>query len=365
MTKKKEITALKVPWRYKKRKLLYYGCDQIRAMIEPGDFNLFNLSNNSNQVWFKFLNYDLSISFIPWATKEYEYYYIINYEGINIAFITLMNSQGNSYLEITGQGLTIFWIYIFYHIMKYFWFEFIKFKRLDFCFDLEIDINYFYKKILPDKYKIFDENEKCELKRIHSSKKNWIETIYLNDRSKKKNTYIVNRIYNKKLDSVIKWKEFLYKWIYDNCENVMRLETELREDIACFWAYESLKDSDLIFYRLVKSFYKLNTQFFKFLKIDDFREIEKKIKLKNKWSIQRIKNWEDLKPSTAYQAKVKKIITEKKHQDKYWHEFLFDHQRDYWVNNFNNCCKKLLANWYTKEKLFEIIENNNGLIEPK
>lgn len=153
---------------------------------------------------------------------------------------------------------------------------------------------------------------------------------------------MVNRIYNKKLDSVIKGKEFLYKSLYDNCENVTRFETELREDIACFWDFESLKDSDLVFYRLVKSFYKLNVQFFKFLKIDDFREIEKKMKLKNKWSIERIKNGEDLKPSTAYQNKVKKIITEKKHEEKYGHSFLFEHQKEYWENNFYNSCKKLL-----------------------
>lgn len=363
MTKKKEITALKTPWRYKKRKLLYYGCDQIRALIEPWDFNLFSLSNNSNQVWFKFLNYELSLSMVPDVTTSYKHYYIISYEWINIAFITLFNEYNNSYIEITGQWLTIFWIYIFYHIMKFFWFKFIKFKRLDFCFDLEIDISYFYQKILPEKYKVFDkENEKCELKRIFSSRKNWIETIYLNDRSKKKNTYMVNRIYNKKLDSVIKGKEFLYKSLYDNCENVTRFETELREDIACFWDFESLKDSDLVFYRLVKSFYKLNVQFFKFLKIDDFREIEKKMKLKNKWSIERIKNGEDLKPSTAYQNKVKKIITEKKHEEKYGHSFLFEHQKEYWENNFYNSCKKLLWNWVKKENLIEII---NGLTEPK
>lgn len=362
MTKKKDVWILKTPWRYKKRKLLYYWCDQIRAQIDCWDFNLFNLSANSNQIFFKFLNYDLSISYVPNTTEAYKFYYIISYEWINIWFLTLINEYWNSYIEITWQGLTIFWIHVFYHLMKYFWLKFIKFKRLDFCFDLDLDINYFYKKILPEKYKIYDDtSEKYELKRIIWSKKNGIETIYLNERNKKKNSYIVNRIYNKKLDTVIKWKEFLYKSLYNNCDNVTRFETELREDVSCFWEYEALKDGDIVFYRLVKSFYKLNVKFFKFLKIDDFREIEKEIKLKNNNIISKILTWEDVKPTTSYQNRLQKIINEKKHQDKYWHSFLFDTQRKYWEEHFINSSKKLLSNWYSKNKLIEIID---GLPKP-
>jgi hypothetical protein len=81
-------------------------------------------------------------------------------------------------IEITGQGLTIFTENIFYFLFDYFKFTFIKFKRVDLCFDLKLNINYFYNTILNEEYKPKDNVEDAKNKiKPWISAKNGLETL--------------------------------------------------------------------------------------------------------------------------------------------------------------------------------------------
>jgi len=49
--------------------------------------------------------------------------------------------------------------------------EFVKYKRVDFCFDIFMNMDYFYKNILLEKFK-------KDIQTFHQSKKKGMETIY-------------------------------------------------------------------------------------------------------------------------------------------------------------------------------------------
>ena len=82
-------------------------------------------------------------------------------------------------------------------------------------------------------------------------------------------------MYNKKLDSINKKKE----WLYDEFKDIIditRIEVEIRRDKACFLTTEKLLSTDYLFGVCVRTFYPMNNQFFSFLHEEDFKKLEEK-----------------------------------------------------------------------------------------
>lgn len=348
-------------WRYKKRWLEYYWVDYIRAKIEfPKKHQLFTLSSNSNQC---FLDYEWSkISITRLPLSCWNWYFSITVDNINIGFLGC-NAKGRSdFIEMTWQWLTIFWENIFYFLMKKLKLEFIKFKRIDICFDLNLQINYFFDKILLKKYKEKDEkwNYLNSMTPI-ITKKNGVETIYFGIRDNRKNKYILNRIYNKILDS--SWfKDKL--WLYSHYKNedwtykdITRFETELRSDICEYYPYDCLRDDNFLFFRLVKSFYKYNWQFFKFLHSDDFFKFKKTYNKKNKNIISKILTWNFNKIESASQKRLKVSIDRKIKQQHYGNDFISPSEEEKTITMFLSYANRLYGNWYNITKLNSLLIN--------
>jgi len=351
-------------WRYKTRELLYFWVDYIKAFFKDildKDNILLTLSSNSNQYFFSYLWNNFILTKQKYNNDGFTKYYSIQTEkAISIAFIILDNKQWKNFIEITGQGLTLFWTDVYYFLMKEFNLSFIKYKRIDICFDMKININYFYNTILDDKYKTreFKKNNK-----IIETIKNWIETIYFWKTNIKENSYILNRVYNKIIDSKKKWKLFLYEDKYKTengfYKEVTRFETEIREDLAKFYKYDDLKNEDFLFFRIVKSFYKYNSQFFKFMKkedfikfIDDFKELKKKEKKETK---EKILNWEKAEPMTKAQLKLIKTVEALELQNKYWNDIVDNVELEHTKQMAHSYLKKLIKFWYTKDKIFDFL----------
>lgn len=351
-------------WRMKKRNLVYWGVDYVRAYISPNLNNknlkiLKNLCLNSNQWNIEYNNCSLTIIKQPmqWLGELYS----VLYDNISIAFFWFNFQNKKDFIEITWQWLTIFWEDIFYFLINFFNFNFIKFKRIDLCFDLELEINYFFEKILNKKYKEkIDWKYKTKMKEWKSPK-NGLETLEIWDKNIKANSYSFIRIYNKILDSKKKWKLFLYeqykneKWWY---KDITRFEIELREDLCLHYEYNFLKQYNFQFYRIVKSFYKFNVQFFKFLKDEDFIKFKKNYNEKNKSITEKIKNWIlNIKTNTKSQDRAKKISVQKKLQEQFWTNFLNKEEEDRCISMFCSYGLRLLQNKYSYEQLQDILSN--------
>jgi len=161
------------------------------------------------------------------------------------------------------------------------------------------------------------------------------QTIYFGEKSRKKNSYQLVRIYDKKADTKAKDKEFLYPG-YEEYTDVTRLEVEIREDKAKFWTPEKLEDINYIFAVIVKTFYRYNYQFFGFLKFDDYLKIAK----------------ED---NTLYKERQAKIVKRQEHQLEYGSSFSNDEERRLWIATFITYGKRLLGDGYTPDRLLDIL----------
>lgn len=235
--------------------------------------------------------------------------------------------------------------------------EFVKFKRVDVCFDMSIPTNYFADTILLEKFKTESENFS-----FFRTKKNGWETMYFGKKKYKENTYMLNRIYNKIVDSKKKDKLFLYDMYKDedmiHYKDVTRFESELREDLVQYYPYKCLMDEKFIFFRLVKSFFKYNPQFFKFLKEKDFIEYQAKVKRDNKVKNRLIREGLSDKPNNLYQARLLRIVKEKANTEKYGQNFIDDEDKDRTLNMFIAMTKKLYKNGYGIERIQEIVRIN-------
>lgn len=348
-------------WRLKKRELVYYNIDYIKAFIKADlkKNQLFKLSKNSNQIFFDYKKQQFCITRMS-VTGAYDFLFSISIDNINLWFIWFLWKNRSDFIEITWQCLTIYWVDFYYFLMKKYKLEFVKYKRIDVCFDLALDINYFYEKILDDKYKQVKKSDENKTNlQVFSSKKNGIETIYFWKRNIKENSYIVNRIYNKILDSQKKQKLFLYDdyknedWSY---KQITRFETELREDLCKFYKYEDLKNEEFLYYRIVKSFYKYNVQFFKFLKDEDFMNFKKSYFDHKKFNLKKIFAGDFVAPMTKSQERIIKQVEAKRLQISYWNDFIDDKDKELCSKMFISYWKRLFKNWFTKEKLKEMID---------
>lgn len=346
--------------RYIARELAHYGIDYTKAIISVNSESiLFSLSVNSNVKFFKYWENDLYIELVPLAVDKYKKFYQIKFWIISIWFIALewvknWSTTAKDFIEITWQGLNIFWLDVYYFLMEEFKLNFIKYKRVDFCFDIFMNMNYFYTKILIDKFK--------QDKTMTPFIKKWIcETVYFGEKNIKQNSYMLVRIYDKIKDSVKKEKLFLYndrndeKW---KIRDVTRFEIEAREDLCKYYSFESLKDENFVFARLVKSFYKMNTQFFKFIDFEDFHKYSKQEQQNKKQIIYQIKKGNNIKPITKHQDRIQKQLIEQQQLIKYGKTIL--NQKDLITTEklMITYAKKLFKAWYSKEKLKNIIENS-------
>lgn len=357
--------------RYKQRHLLHFWVDYIKAIINSNNCLLLNwLSDNSNFLLIDLMGLNFQIQKIE--NPKFRKFFSIQFNWINVAFIWIEwikkgIVRANDMLEISWQGFLMFWIEFFYSIMQKFNFEFIKFKRFDICMDIDVDINYFYDEIINNKHK----------KKITREYKNhlWkIESFYFWKLENELNNYQCTRIYNKILDSEKKNKLFLYEkyknedWTY---KDVTRFEVEIREDLAKFYKYDDLNNLNIIFAKLVKTFYIFNWQFFKFIEFDNFlnyseerkreflknvEDYKKEQKKANKEIIEIIKSWNtDIEVKTSSQNTLKNIIIWHKNIQKYWKQIEDPKKKNLAITCFLSYAWKLLNSWYTKEQLFEMI----------
>ena len=347
-------------WRYKARELAHYWVDYIKSYIKIPDKNiLYSLSANSNFKLFDYWINKLIIELLPLAVDKYKRFYQIRFNSISIAFIwsdwvEKGNNIANDFIEVTGQALNIFWLDIFYFLMENFDLWFVKYKRIDFCFDIFMKMDYFYNSILWEKHK-------KSVTAINQSKKNWVETIYFWQKMLKKNNYMLTRIYNKIVDTVKKEKLFLYNERNDekgNIRDVTRFEIEAREDLAKYYKFNDLKNDNIVFARLVKSFYKLNVQFFKFLDFSAFKKYADKERKEKKQILYRIKNWDEIKTISVHQDRIKKKLQEQKDFLKYGKTILNESELKSSLTMFISYAKKLYKAGYSVEKLAEIIKIN-------
>lgn len=349
-------------WRYKARELAHIWVDYIRALFDELDNEhmLMTLSRNSNFFTVDFFGFQLIVDLLPIASEKFHKFYQIRYNSISVWFIGIDGKKnGNvtpkNFLEITGQGLALFWVDVFYFLMEKFWFTFLRYKRIDFAMDLFMHMHYFYEKILMDKFK----KEKTYTPFI----KKWeCETIYFWEKSLEKNNYQLVRIYNKIIDSIKKEKLFLFydrkdeKWNY---RDVTRFEVEIREDLAKYYDFYDIANPNIFFAKINKTFFKYNKQFFKFIDFSDFHEYEKKIEEEKKIRKQNMKNikaWLDVKPQSLHQEKVLKKMKEMENQTRFWRSFLDEKEEKDAIKMFLSWWKKLYRNGYPIPHLLDILE---------
>lgn len=292
-------------WRYKKRELLYWGRDYLYANIDNLPDIFYKLSPNSNYLnlenWF-YLQRDFEKSpknkiiinifnsQFPWVSIWFFIIYLKyikneikeideNWElkiKTQIDFLQNQNEIIKPKIELTGQGLTLFWIEKLYNelIIK------LKIKllniiRLDVCLDLSFSVD----KMIE----LFEKKWKLEKPtRVFNDNKWNLETYYIG-KKEKSNKYQLIRFYDKKKDSKIKSKTWLYKSVYwdefdYNNSSITRLELEIREQKAKFITVEKLLDDNYIFSIFVKTFFKYNYDFFSCFKYEDFYKNKQKIK---------------------------------------------------------------------------------------
>lgn len=102
-----------------------------------------------------------------------------------------------------------------------------------------------------------------------------------------------------------------------------RFEVELRKDIVRRYPYRIWLDDDFIFFRLVKSFYHMNTQYFKFLKDDDFKNYLKKYNKKLLMQKEKIIRGDaDASPMTVAQARLATAQARLNAQERYGSDFV-------------------------------------------
>ena len=325
--------------RYKSRELIHFWVDYFKVSIDKINdkprLDSLGLSVNSN---FYFIDDDTYIELKQFDSLDNKYkgYYEIRDKNTNIALWFILISNGrklgavtyDSILEVSGQGLILREAWYYLELIKWLWYKTIKYKRVDICMDILTNTDYIIKNILLPKVKN---------KTITPFIKGGIyETLYIGNKSKSSNTRQIIRAYNKKLDSINKGKSFLYD--YNDYKDVTRIELELRRDKAQFIDDKKLLDLEYLFWVYYNEVYKINLQFFKFIK---YWEFKKALSLGSKLEARKKKKREErLERQIKYGNDFKNELDEKKSR-----------------GNFIAYGKKLYKNWYKKELLIEIIQS--------
>jgi len=322
--------------RLKKRGIAHFGVDYLKAILFWVDDKspLHTLSDNST-----FSNFDNEtvVELMPNASDKWRKYYQIRdiKTNISLCFIWLWGKGDiRDFFEVTGQWLIarggIGW---FLNFSDKIGLKIAHFNRVDICLDLiNVSVPYIYSRILSEK----DRKKPTKIYYESERKGGWEQTIYFGEKSRKKNSYQLLRIYDKLADSRAKKKEYLYPW-YEKYESVSRFEIEIRQDLAKFWTREKLIDTNYIFGIIVKNFYKFNYQFFWFLKFDDFLKSEKS-------------------ENSLYRERKKKIEDRQEHFLKYGSSFKDDKERELWISTFKTYGRRLMWDGCTFDELRAMLE---------
>lgn len=321
-------------WRYKKRWIAHFGCDYFKAHIEPIEWGLLSsLSVNSNILY---IDDETELNLLSDFSDKWHKYIVMRDKktGVQLAFFWLWWSliewskekRYADFFEVTGQWLILRnWPEFYLNLRLILGFQITIFTRIDICLDLiDIKMAYLYDKIIK-------EADKKHVSKIFFDKKGKEQTVYFWEKSRKKNTYQVIRMYDKKADSKGKKKEWLYP-DYDEYKDISRLELEIREDKAKFWTSDKLLDDNYLFSVIIKQFYKFNYQFFWFLKFDDFLQCRKS---------------ED----SLYYERKRKIEARNEHQIKYGTSFSSEKERQLWISTFISYGKRLLGDGFSSDEL--------------
>lgn len=312
----------------KKAELKEFWIDYFKFEIDWGFWKkipLFALSNNSD-----FFNYDSDTRFQLVENSTYDtYVWIIdNSTLIRLGFF-LINKKPKkngenylkNYIEITGQGLILHHIEYYYNMINKLKFKVTRVERVDIATDYitnthELCTNIFLPKLEKISKHIFETK--------------WvIETLYIGKKDKKKNPYQLIRIYNKKLDTDVRNKGFLYD--FDKKKDYTRIELEIRQDKARYINYLDLLSQEYCFTIFAKSIHKFSYDFFKKFSYDDYKNFSKLIKGK----------------SSLYYDRKAKIEQKIVNFEKYWKEFFsVEEEKDYLRNTLIKC-KKLEKNKYS------------------
>lgn len=295
----------------------------------------FGLSVNSDYMGYDWLThfrytenwmYDCYINIVDTATN------------INLGFF-LLNKRPKKqwenylkdYIEVTGQGLILRDIFYYYEMLeKNLKFDVLGVSRVDIATDYITNTNELCKEVfLP----------KLENTSKHIFETKWIiETLYIGKKEKKKNPYQIIRIYNKKLDTKVKNKSFLYDFKKD--KDYTRIEIEIREDKAKYINYKDLLSFDYCFVVFCKTIHRFSYDFFKKFTYEDFKKKSKFIK----------------NESSAHFDRLKKITEEQKSLDKYGKTFFSDEEEKQFLRNFSSNIKKLIKNKYSFRKFLFICQ---------
>lgn len=338
------INGTQTKGRFKSRQLINFKVDYFKVYLKTNTF--FSMKPKLLKLWLSansdFYNLDekTTLYYNPnLKNSTHNYYEIIDNETHKrLCFFIVTTSKKktkigavelNSFCEVTGQGLILRPITYFIDLIRFFWYEIEKFNRVDIALDIAQKIDYI-KDIIK---------EKIEIKTHEYIYKKWIlETIYIGERNKKKNTYQLIRVYDKKRDTKAKNKSYLYPE-YKDFENVTRIEIELRRDKAKFITLEKLLDLEYLYRIMVKEVYKYNRQYFKFIRYEDVEEIESKIILA-KW-LRSINDEIKEKNLMLYGKEYINADTEKKAKA-----------------TFISYGKNLILNGYTEKELFYMLKHN-------
>ena len=328
--------------RYKSRELIHFGVDYVKCQIAPKGDKLhrkLRLSANSNFVMY---DKDTIIELLPHEaskiTKEFGRFFQIRDRstGVNIAFVGIGGASSGAvkrsdFLEVTGQGLVLRGGYrYFVDMMDRLDLSIVKYIRVDVCMDIWVDTQYLIDYIITDAVKGKTKTPFYTKGIVHA--------LYIGEKQLAKNTYQFMRIYNKKLDSSQKEKEWLYWPEYKNHPNITRLEVEIRRDKACFLTTAKLLSVDYLFGVCVRTFYPLNNQFFGFLALEDFKKVEE--------------------TGGIWKKRIASQARRREWQELYGKSFRDDKEFRQWKATFVSYAKRLYSNGMTLDDIDDLIRAN-------
>jgi len=336
--------------RYIKRVPLHFWIDYFKASIipTPGLFNSMpkllrlGLSVNSSLYTYDKNTY-LELKNIEALDSLYSHYIEIKDKKTNknLGFFMIARIdkkigavQRDSIIEITGTGVVLRNLDFYFKFLKWSWYSTNIYKRVDLCLDMAVSIDY----ITSIMNKNGDISKKSNTP-IHST---WwvLETWYIWNRNRYKNTFQLIRVYNKKLDNSVKWKDYLYPQ-YDKIPYVTRIEIEFRRDKAKFFDDEKLQALKYQWGLLKGIIYPYNWQFFKFMHYKDFEELQ---------AVEKELLWKGER-----QKKIKEL---QRRIDKYWNPFKDDLDKRKWKAIFITYAKKLMASGCKSGDLVDLICNS-------
>lgn len=340
-----------IPWsRYTKRVPLHFWVDYIKASIVENS-NIFNSFPKLLRLWLSanstYYKYDKDTYFefkeIESLSEQYSHYIEIKDEqtGKNLAFFMIARDGNKSWavtrdsiFEVSGTWLLIHEIEYYYKILSWAWFKTYKYKRVDICMDIAVNIDYLYQIMWLKQY-LDNKTGSC------IRKKGMTETVYLWDRSKYKNTRQLIRIYNKKLDSKNKGKESMYPQ-YEEVPFVTRVEIEFRRDKAKFFDDSKVLSTKYhwgLFKTIIFPFNRQRFSFFKYDELDTLCDMERVV----------LGSW----------FRKKQIQEQEEREMKYGKAFKSENDERKAVGTFIAYTKKLLNSWYSIDKIHSLIEIQN------